>query len=377
MTWGYASDEENVAWDTFDAQEEYDYAPDGRNLAGVMTDSSQAPLSWPSPTGGQAISLVDPDEARKVIADAYSPSMLKVDGPSDDFFLKLRMTRLPGLSLGRIRFGGDVWVAAPPPSIYVVCLAPKGALEVRSGRHARVVTGPSGAVSDPQQITYFENWSSGAELVSLRLEQVALERKLAQLIGRTPTEPIRFQFALDTASRQSASLVRALRMLHAETREPGRLSADPLAATALTDLVVTSLLVCQPNNYSELLHEAGTPTPPGTIRNARELIESDPMAISTVGELAAHAHVSVRSLEEGFQRHLDTTPMSYLRRVRLTRAHAELALADPREQTVAAVARRWGFQHLGRFAQVYREQFGELPAQTLKASIRTRTDGLH
>ncbi len=101
------------------------------------------------------------------------------------------------------------------------------------------------------------------------------------------------------------------------------------------------------------------------------------MAISTVGELAAHAHVSVRSLEEGFQRYLDTTPMSYLRRVRLTRAHAELALADPREQTVAAVARRWGFQHLGRFAQVYREQFGELPAQTLKASIRTRTDGLH
>jgi AraC-like DNA-binding protein len=341
-----------------------------------MTDSSQASLSWPSPIGGRAFSLVDPDEAHQVIADAYSPSMLRLNGPSDDFFLKLRMTRLPGLSLGRTRFGGDVQVAAPPPSIYVVCLASKGALEVRSGRHARVVTGASGAISDPQQMTYFEKWSSGAELLSLRVEQVALERKLAQLTGRTPTEPIRFQFALDSANRQSASLMRALRMLRAETSEPGGLSADPVAATALTDLVVTSLLVCQPNNYSELLHEAARPTPPGTIRNAQDLIESDPMAVGTVGELAAHVHVSVRSLEEGFQRYLDTTPMSYLRRVRLDRARAELALADPREQTVAAVARRWGFQHLGRFAQVYREQFGELPTETLKASIRPRTDRL-
>src|SRR5688572_16668844 len=98
-----------------------------------MADSSQAALSWLSRTGGRAFSLVDPDEARQVIADEYSPSFLKLDGPSDDFFLKLRMTRLPGLSLGHIRFGGDVRVAAPPPSIYVVCLAPKGVLEVRSG----------------------------------------------------------------------------------------------------------------------------------------------------------------------------------------------------------------------------------------------------
>jgi len=350
--------------------------PDSRCLAEVMTDAIQGPSSPLGRTGGRSFSVVDPDEAHQLIADAYSPATLKINGRSDDFFFKLRMTELPGLTLGHTRFGGDVRVAAPPPSIYVVCLATKGALEVRSGKHARVVTGLSGAVSDPQQITYFENWSSGAELVSLRLEHVALEHKLAQLIGRTPTEPIRFQFALDSASRQSASFVRALRMLHAETREPGRLSADPLAATALTDVVVTSLLVCQPNNYSELLHEAGKPPPPGTIRNARELIESDPMAVNTVGELAAHAHVSVRSLEEGFQRHLGTTPMAYLRRVRLTRANAELALADPREQTVAAIARHWGFQHLGRFAQVYREQFGELPAQTLKANSRIRTDGV-
>src|SRR5205823_1456519 len=132
----------------------------------VMTDAIQGSSIPLSRTGSRSFSVVDPDEAHQLIADAYSPAMLKVNG-FDDFFFKLRMAELPGLTLGHTRFGGDVRVAAPPPSIYVVCLASKGALEVRSGRHARVVTGLSGAVSDPQQITYFENWSSGAELVSL------------------------------------------------------------------------------------------------------------------------------------------------------------------------------------------------------------------
>ena len=32
---------------------------------------------------------------------------------------------------------------------------------------------------------------------------------------------------------------------------------------------------------------------------------------------------------------------------------------------VSAIASRWGFFHLGRFAQSYRARYGELPSQTL------------
>jgi AraC-like DNA-binding protein len=34
---------------------------------------------------------------------------------------------------------------------------------------------------------------------------------------------------------------------------------------------------------------------------------------------------------------------------------------------VADVAFRWGFGHLGRFAEKYRERYGELPSETLKS----------
>jgi transcriptional regulator GlxA family with amidase domain len=57
--------------------------------------------------------------------------------------------------------------------------------------------------------------------------------------------------------------------------------------------------------------------------------------------------------------------MTYLRHLRLNRVHSTLLDADPRSVTVTAVACRWGFVHLGRFAAQYRQVFGEYPSTTL------------
>jgi transcriptional regulator GlxA family with amidase domain len=72
-----------------------------------------------------------------------------------------------------------------------------------------------------------------------------------------------------------------------------------------------------------------------------------------------------RAVQYMFRRHLDTTPMAYLRRIRLDRAHRDLLAADPSHDTVSAIATRWGFAHTGRFSQVYRAEFGESPSVTL------------
>jgi AraC-like DNA-binding protein len=45
---------------------------------------------------------------------------------------------------------------------------------------------------------------------------------------------------------------------------------------------------------------------------------------------------------------------------------AHLRAARPGEVTVAEVAAKWGFWHLGRFASTYRATFGELPSQSLR-----------
>ncbi len=87
----------------------------------------------------------------------------------------------------------------------------------------------------------------------------------------------------------------------------------------------------------------------------------------TPRQLARVGSMSVRSLHAAFQQVLGETPMSYLRRVRLERAHAELLRGDPARVRVTDVAVRWGFCSQSRFAQQYRDRFGELPSRTLRS----------
>ena len=86
----------------------------------------------------------------------------------------------------------------------------------------------------------------------------------------------------------------------------------------------------------------------------------------TGAEIAAAAGVTVRAVQLAFRRHLDITPLGYLRRVRLHHAHRQLAAADPQHESVTAVAYRWGFANPSRFAACYRQAYGVLPSHTLR-----------
>jgi transcriptional regulator GlxA family with amidase domain len=87
----------------------------------------------------------------------------------------------------------------------------------------------------------------------------------------------------------------------------------------------------------------------------------------TPQELARVGCMSVRALHAWFRQALGETPMTYLRRVRLDRVRTELLCGDPARVRVTDVAGRWGFGHQGRFAQQYRDRFGELPSRTLRS----------
>jgi transcriptional regulator GlxA family with amidase domain len=85
----------------------------------------------------------------------------------------------------------------------------------------------------------------------------------------------------------------------------------------------------------------------------------------TTATLAEIAGVSVRTLQEGFRRHLGISPTDYLRQVRLACVHRDLRHSEPTQITVTEIAYRWGFAHLGRFAGAYRAKYGVPPSYTL------------
>ena len=83
-------------------------------------------------------------------------------------------------------------------------------------------------------------------------------------------------------------------------------------------------------------------------------------------QVAAIAGVTGRALTDAFRRHYGTTPLDYLHRVRLERAHAQLREAQPGDRlTVPGVARRWGWTSPAQFAAAYQQRFGVPPSHTL------------
>ena len=118
--------------------------------------------------------------------------------------------------------------------------------------------------------------------------------------------------------------------------------------------------------YAQALTARVNPAPPGVVRTAVDLIEDDPRFPWTTQTLAARCFVRARTLQNGFRRQLNTTPMEYVRAARLRHAHHDLRAAGPYETTVASVAHRWGFSHPSRFAAAYKKMYGEAPGHTLR-----------
>lgn len=105
------------------------------------------------------------------------------------------------------------------------------------------------------------------------------------------------------------------------------------------------------------------------VRTACEFIDSvrnDPL---TVLDICRALSVSRRTLQYSFAEIHGIAPLAYLRYVRLNRARRDLSWPHDNQASVAGVATHWGFWHLGRFSQDYRQLFGELPSDTLRRAL--------
>jgi AraC-like DNA-binding protein len=89
---------------------------------------------------------------------------------------------------------------------------------------------------------------------------------------------------------------------------------------------------------------------------------SEPIQLEQLAQIAG---VRPRTLETHFKIYLRTTPLGWVRRMRLARARRELLHASP-EATVTDIALASGFSQLGRFAAHYQKVFGERPSTTVQ-----------
>jgi AraC-like DNA-binding protein len=311
-------------------------------------------------------STQDPDEAREVVSRAFCAHRLDlIDGHLE---MRTRAAALPRMSLHYLDYGATVRISPDPLTSFYLLQVPIAGTATASTRGIEVLSGPDVAtLLDPDDRATMV-WDAGTPHLCLRIDRTALETKATRLIGRTLRSPLHFEFGVALTTPAGRSMRHYLDLLSTELEEDGMLAERSLVTEQLEDLVMTSLLLSAPSTYSTWFEQEDGTATPRAIRRAMDLIEEHAHEPLTVEDIAEAVGTSVRALQSGFRRHVGSSPLTYLRDVRLELVHEALRAADPsRGLCVTDLALDHGFAHLGRFAQAYRERFGVAPSDTLRS----------
>jgi transcriptional regulator GlxA family with amidase domain len=100
------------------------------------------------------------------------------------------------------------------------------------------------------------------------------------------------------------------------------------------------------------------------VRRAEEWINAHLGEVISVDEVATATGVGVRSLQLNFKSVHGCSPNRFITARRLEAARQKL-LSASQGVTVTSIATDLGFFELGRFAERYRQRFGEAPSTTL------------
>lgn len=284
--------------------------------------------------------------------------------PTDnDFSLIHNVVDVGNVKVHYIDYGGAVQVQPVPQSgaFYLVQVPLAGEMSIAMPRQNLLSISRGGAV---------------ASMVGLADSPMTYQARCPRLLVQVPANTLRQGQArvapglaeaalaplthIDVSAGAGFSWLKLLLWMLTDIDSSDGMLARTSGAHYLEQLIVDGLVLAQ-SDYAE------APTPPSkTISSAIDYMRAHLHEPITPADVAGAVHVSVRALQEGFRKHLGTTPMTHLRDLRLDAVHAELLTVAPGQSNVSEIAHQWGVTHMGRFARDYRERFGVAPSVTLR-----------
>lgn len=311
----------------------------------------------------------DLDEARDRVARVFCDHRLRVTDRSRRIGAEMYFRPIRGIGVGRMRYGASVAIDPGRLDNFALIQMPIRGTEVVEHGGQTINSSPEVATVLSPSLPVSIRHDAGTEKLFIKIDRDSLERHCRQHLGGDLRHPVEFHPGMALQDARCLSWVRLMNWLCTEigheTADGGAMLDSPLFAAQIEQMVITTLLLCQPHNYSERLAQDGPSIAPHFVKRTERYIEECAHEPLTIGDLAEHAGTSTRSLFAGFRKYRDTTPMQYLKDVRMKRVHDDLLRASPDAATVTGVAMRWGFTHLGHFAVDYKRCFGESPSATL------------
>ncbi|MER5946907.1 helix-turn-helix transcriptional regulator [Streptomyces sp. NPDC001904] len=288
------------------------------------------------------------------------------NGSADSGRARIRRDAMPGVTVDELDLDFDMSYDVTPLRKICLCLVHEGTIRDHAFADVEDAFGPGDVVSfAPPELAY------RGRICAARYNITMLDPELLTQVAatgpRSAPGPVRLLDHRPTSAAAAAYLRRTVNHVRDHVLGDPAMAAEPLIVSTAAQHLAASVLAAFPNTaFTEPTGTDRHDAHSATLRRALAHIDEHAHEALTVAQIAAAAHVGIRALQYAFRRHLDTTPLAHLRRVRLERAHAELRSADPTtDVTVTGVAARWGFYHPGRFATLYRDTYGRPPHRTL------------
>lgn len=305
----------------------------------------------------------DLDEVRSMVGRVMKPHRLDLTGQGERLDARMHYTSLGDLSVSRLRYGSAVQIEPGSlDSFFLVQMPLYGMARIESGAQHIDSSAELASVLSPQEATRM-TWMAGTDQLMLRLSRSLVERTLVGYLGHPLHEPLRFE--LGFRWRECAPWQCMLSYLIDCTLQHPDLAMHKIVVSQIEQLAASILVTSHRHNHCEDAPARRSTILPRHVRRAQDFLEAHAHEPVTAEQLAQAAGVSVRSLYAGFKDFLGVSPMQYLRDLRMERARAELMSGDSNH--VAGVALRWGFAHMGRFSNEYKQRYGESPSKTLRA----------
>lgn len=333
-----------------------------RTLGNFGDHFSNAPLFTDQ---NQLFLLSDLDAIRQKVGNIFKPHELSMVGTAVSVTARMHHVNFGQFSLNRLEYGATVNIEPGRLERFFLIQVPiSGLAAIKCGQH-EFTSAPKNASLISPTLPLQMRWEANAPQLALRIERDEMEHCLSQHLGYLPDQPLEFLPDLDLTSPAGSYFLQLLTMLIDSVAQSDHPIHQPILLKQFEALLINTLLYNQPHNLTKLLESPQhKPISPYYVKRTEEYMRAHAHEALTIEQLAEYAGVSVRTLFAGFRDFCGTSPMAYLRNIRLDKVHEELRSQE--HASVTDVAFRWGFAHLGRFAQEYKRRYGESPSATAR-----------
>jgi AraC-like DNA-binding protein len=307
----------------------------------------------------------DLDRTEEFFSQAYARMRIG-NGTPDSSRARIHRSAIDSVSVDELELDFDMSYAVTPLGRICLCMVHEGTIEDHVYQGVSDSFGPGDVVSfAPPELSYAGRVHAARYNITM-LDPSLLDQVAATAGTRRP-EPVRLTGHRPISAAAGDRLRTTIRYLQDHVLADAAVADHPLVASTAAQHLAAAVLATFPNTAStDPTGPDRQDAHPTALRRALAFIDDHADRPLTVAQIAEAAHISVRALQYAFRRHLDSTPLAYVRRVRLAHAHDELAAADPEDgSTVTDIAARWGFYHPGRFATLYRDSYERAPSRTL------------